>query len=250
MTVHFEIELSDKKLEVYPYIVVSSDSYNGFSEPEDVPPCSKLTILTIVFDLDETLVDATSENNVYVRPYARNILEKLSCFSNLEMILWSAGSASHVAYCLKLLDPSRKYFKYVISRGSWTSKRVKNICLLKDRHNSCILVDNTPECVGELDFPSIIVPDFRNHFKNSLYDTTLLYVFKILEDIYKLFEKINSQMELLNSESEDSLFDLGDIFVDFDLKNFISTHPFIYRFKRNSSGANFNYDRLFVNGMK
>ncbi len=97
----------------------------GFASPFDVPEPNKETILTIVLDLDETLIHSivTEEDttyptiDTYVRPFAIDLINLLSAIPELEVIVWSAGVQAHVQACLDVLDPKAQ-IKYYVYRDS------------------------------------------------------------------------------------------------------------------------------------
>ncbi|KRY64863.1 CTD small phosphatase-like protein 2-A [Trichinella pseudospiralis] len=85
--------------------------------------------LTIVFDLDSTLVFSTREKRfeeqcfmerikyyVAIRPYCRTLLETIRPFCNI--VVYSAGGRKYVHHIVELLDGEKKFFDKVLSRDN------------------------------------------------------------------------------------------------------------------------------------
>ncbi|KRZ09249.1 CTD small phosphatase-like protein 2-B [Trichinella zimbabwensis] len=85
--------------------------------------------LTVVLDLDSTLVFSTREKcfpgqqeiksikyYVAIRPHCRTLLETIRPFCNI--MVYSAGARKYVNHIVELLDPERKFFDKVLNRDS------------------------------------------------------------------------------------------------------------------------------------
>ncbi|KRZ68201.1 RNA polymerase II subunit A C-terminal domain phosphatase [Trichinella papuae] len=83
---------------------------------------TKNTNLTVVLDLDSTLVFSTKEKcfpgqqeiksikyYVGIRPHCRTLLETIRPFSNI--MVYSAGGPKYVNHIVELLDPEKKFFE-------------------------------------------------------------------------------------------------------------------------------------------
>ncbi|KRZ73323.1 CTD small phosphatase-like protein 3 [Trichinella papuae] len=87
--------------------------------------------LTVVFDLDSTLIYSTAEKEfpgqrrlpsmmhyTAIRPYCDTVLKNLRPLCNL--MVFSLGNAQYVQEVLTLIDPNGEYFDKVLSRNSCT----------------------------------------------------------------------------------------------------------------------------------
>jgi NLI interacting factor-like phosphatase len=158
--------------------------------PADIPPADVPFFLTVVLDLDETLISSAADGRaIKVRMYTRSFLENL-CKLNprVEIIAWSAGHRTHVNRCLHILDPDSKIFHHAICRdASWMDDRpgtssivLKNLYVLPRNQNRIVLIDDSTfasVCNGPR---AIIVP--KACFSSSEDDMTLINVFHVIKD--------------------------------------------------------------------
>ncbi|KRX14989.1 RNA polymerase II subunit A C-terminal domain phosphatase [Trichinella nelsoni] len=92
------------------------DGVNSDSSSNDIPK------LTVVFDLDSTLIYSTKEKQfsnqekidsikyyVAIRPHCREVLQTVKSVAN--MMVYSAGKPKYVNQIVQLLDPERKLFE-------------------------------------------------------------------------------------------------------------------------------------------
>ncbi|KAK7364108.1 hypothetical protein VNO80_12511 [Phaseolus coccineus] len=123
---------------------------------------SKKKNITLVLDLDETLVHSSSmpcnadfaftvftdrENTVYVRkrPYLEKFLEKVS--EMFEVVIFTASQSAYSAKLIDILDPHNKVFVRRMYRESckWIDGRcLKDLTLLGIDLAKVFIVDNTP----------------------------------------------------------------------------------------------------------
>jgi CTD small phosphatase-like protein 2 len=72
---------------------------------------------TLIFDLDETLVYASSDGSIIKRPFLSECIDELSKHYNIW--IWTAASASHADPIInEHVDPSGKYIQRVLYRDS------------------------------------------------------------------------------------------------------------------------------------
>lgn len=144
------------------------------------PPDRTNYRLTVIFDLDETLICIESISNssyrIYLRPYVRELLQELANL-NCEIMVWSAGVEYHVKGCLDLIDPEREFIKIAIYRdNSWFDgvPILKSINLIPYRDlGKIILIENNPHAAYRqlrktLILPSYLVPDSNDQVLNQL----------------------------------------------------------------------------------
>jgi hypothetical protein len=164
-------------------------------------------VMTVVFDLDETLVNAADDEHLVIRPFARNVLDVLTSYTRrsdgsggrlVEIIVWSAGMRCHVDRCLEILDPDRTLINHAICRGSSWWKHgdggfsrpvLKDIKLIgghdfgsrsNSRAATSIIVDDNAFVVLQNVGREIIVPAFRPYVVDASTDTVLFGVLQII----------------------------------------------------------------------
>lgn len=177
--------------------------------PRDIPERPPHFLLTVVIDLDETLMTLTQcESFVVIRRGALNLIHQLSTLRMpvshpesteetlriqedapraCEVIIWSAGAKEHVDRCVGLIDPAENLIDYVICRdASWYNfgdNVNKDISLLRGRGSSAILVDDCIHaCVKSL-MQVLLVPPFKpcSHFmQDCLYQINEIITFLLI----------------------------------------------------------------------
>ncbi|GMH45005.1 hypothetical protein BSKO_12962 [Bryopsis sp. KO-2023] len=135
--------------------------------------------MTVVLDLDETLVRSCEEDDVpvhvefaasvgllerheircgdpetgaeekivsFVRPGMKDFLEVVSQFA--EVVLFTAGDPEYAGPLLEMLDPEGKYFTYSLYRDATVAtpyhEHVKDLSMLGRDMGRTVLVDNNP----------------------------------------------------------------------------------------------------------
>ncbi|KRX35211.1 CTD small phosphatase-like protein [Trichinella murrelli] len=115
---------------------------NSDSSSNDIPK------LTVVFDLDSTLIYSTKKKQfthqeffdpirhyVAIRPHCREVLQSVGEVAN--MMVYSAGTPKYVHHIVQLLDPEKNLFKKVLNRNNC---KLKNNVFVKDlRKTGCML---------------------------------------------------------------------------------------------------------------
>jgi NLI interacting factor-like phosphatase len=157
----------------------------------------KIGRMTVVLDLDETLLSARRGSTYVVRPFARNLLNSLAAVvdhdgrRSIEIIIWSAGDREHVDRSVHLLDPDSILISHVICRGPWYTRdtpALKNLSLLSSgmpssvddwggRIGTCVIVDDNPHVSVKNGNAALVIPAFEVH---NAADTTLNYVLQVL----------------------------------------------------------------------
>jgi hypothetical protein len=120
-----------------------------FDDPVYVPSPKKEITLTIVLDIDHTLVHVdTNTNLVYENLYLQEVLTFFKTQNTIEVGLWTAGTVEHARRISYLLDPKGTLFKFAIGRGlGWYEPLIHDIpCkdLSKLANRRSIIIDDSP----------------------------------------------------------------------------------------------------------
>lgn len=133
--------------------------------------------LTVVLDLDETLVYARA-GPLYVRPGIEHLLSFLR--DNCETIVWTAGVNRYANAVVSEID-KHCVVSHTIARDSrWTQQGSKDVKLLNRDLDRLILIDNTPDAIRGNERNSILVEDYEG---GELEDTTLSALVDLLRDL-------------------------------------------------------------------
>jgi len=158
-----------------------------------LPPSDKQTL---VLDLDETLVHASSEMPcvpavplmvlgkqlwLSIRPHAESFLSSLAV--HYELVVWTAGVEAYGKAVVKLLDPSGSLISHSLYRQHCTCLGdgiyAKDLSKLGRDMNSTRIVDNNPVSFSLQPCAGILVPDFVGQRE----DTFLLQLMRELTPI-------------------------------------------------------------------
>jgi CTD small phosphatase-like protein 2 len=153
-----------------------------------LPSISTKKGYTLVLDLDETLVCATSVSNtlndciVNIRPGAKEFIEEMS--KHYELVIFTAGTKDYADYALKFVDPRgrivhRLYREHVTQKGNIA---VKDISKLGRDLKKMIIIDNVAENFQLQAANGIFIKTWENDEK----DTSLTDLMPILKQIVEL----------------------------------------------------------------
>lgn len=179
--------------------------FKVITNPRGVPERDHCYKMTLVWDLDQTLISADGlddedENDpktrLVIRPHASEVLEILRRNLNVEFIVWTAGSMSHAQRVVGSFPDV--YFNYIICRdSSWYSTKdpVKNLNLLVRESrpmSSIILIDDRMDIGKEHPDNLLIVPPYYPKKQYASNDKTLLYLVNIIQRAITLYTKNSS----------------------------------------------------------
>jgi hypothetical protein len=167
--------------------IVTLDRHLIVAHPSQLPPPKEPDARTIVLDLDETLVSVCRRRNplndypIYLRPDTRWLLEELRN-RDFELIVWSAGTRSHVSRCLDKIDPECELITAAVCWDeSWVRPHLilKDLGLLPGRElERCWLIENSPLTAIDQTERVIIVPPYTYTNRN---DQTLRHLFELID---------------------------------------------------------------------
>ncbi|CAJ1936963.1 unnamed protein product [Cylindrotheca closterium] len=159
--------------EFNPYVFIKSlppyDLVAPLRPPVALPPKAKnAPPISLVLDLDETLVHCTVEPvedadlvfpvdfhgmtyqvHVRLRPYLFEFLEKIK--DKYEVIVFTASQKVYANELLNLIDPEGKYIQHRMYRESCLAVEgnfLKDLNVLGRDLATCVLVDNSPHAFG------------------------------------------------------------------------------------------------------
>ena len=148
-----------------------------YLEPEQI---DKVHGLTIVLDLDETLVSSDTLNNdiinVKIRPF---VLSFLASLNNIDcnVILWTAGQKHYVISIIDLVD-TIGIIKQIVCRGKWQSKgHVKDLSLLGLDMRKTLMIENSYHCVVSCPYNCIIVDSYIGQADDCILEKLILFIY-------------------------------------------------------------------------
>lgn len=125
-----------------------------------LPPPRHASRLTVVLDLDETLI-RMREGPFYVRPHAKLLFETLKAIGNIEIIIWTCATERYARRALEQI-PSATWHHIVSRDPRWYkdgSPAVKNLRWLGRDLDRCVAIDNCPVAVSSNPDNCIVVQD-------------------------------------------------------------------------------------------
>jgi len=129
----------------------------------ELPP-----LLTVILDLDETLVSNRDPNlpAAILRPYCIQALEALRSMPRVEVCLWTASTDDTAMPVVAQLGATGFNFDAVICRSdAWFTDGVhsKDIRLLGRPMDKIVVFDNAPQCLKLNRGNAVLVDDFFGH---------------------------------------------------------------------------------------
>ncbi|CUE71404.1 Hypothetical protein, putative [Bodo saltans] len=146
-------------------------------------------VLTVVWDLDETLVSNRNVNlsQAILRPYALHVLNALRHMKGLEVVLWTASTEETGAPVVDQLYSGGQVFDDVIFRNdSWFTEPIhtKDLRLLGRDMDRVVVFDNAPNCCKLNPTNSVLVDDFMGARNEN--DAALINCYYIIEALLKM----------------------------------------------------------------
>ena len=137
--------------------------------------------LTVVFDLDETLVSNRRPGSApaIARHYLKHMCRLLEGL--VEVVLWTASTEETGRPVVRQIDPTGTFFHHVVFRNNkWFTDGVhtKDLTLLGRDMDRVLIVENTPNCCKLNPQNAIMVEDFRGDLTEV--DRTLLGVATVI----------------------------------------------------------------------
>eukprot|EP00331_Platyophrya_macrostoma_P009834 CAMPEP_0176419878 /NCGR_PEP_ID=MMETSP0127-20121128/8298_1 /TAXON_ID=938130 /ORGANISM="Platyophrya macrostoma, Strain WH" /LENGTH=386 /DNA_ID=CAMNT_0017800417 /DNA_START=396 /DNA_END=1556 /DNA_ORIENTATION=+ len=154
----------------------------------DIEPHQSKPLLTVVFDLDETLVSNRRADlaQAILRPYALHVLNALRHMANLEVVMWTASTRETGAPVVEQLSMGGLVFDDVVFRSdAWFTEPIhtKDLRLLGRDLDRVVIFDNAPSCCKLNAHNSVIVEDF--HGLRTENDAALVNCYYIIESLLK-----------------------------------------------------------------
>lgn len=151
--------------------------------PPATPAQADSRVLTVVIDLDETIVWAR-QAHLSVRPFVMELLH--ACLRNhCEVVVWSASVPQYVNRILHAVNGvvHRQWYTYVIARsGLWYAENaqasVKDIRLLHRDLDRVMVIENSPASVQLQEGNVLLVEDF---YGEDTEDQSLIFVGQVIE---------------------------------------------------------------------
>lgn len=149
----------------------------------ELEPQEKAPLVTVVFDLDETLVSNRRADlpKALLRAYCIDALRAIRNIEGIEIVLWTASTEETGGPVVEQLEEEFKVFDQVIFRSDeWFTEpmHTKDLRLLGRSMDRVIVFDNAPNCVKLNRFNAILVDDY--HGGENPHDETLANICKMI----------------------------------------------------------------------
>jgi hypothetical protein len=155
-----------------------------FSSPYLLGETPEWHTLTVVLDLDETLVNNRRLDlpNAILRPYVLEALNALRQLEGVEVVMWTASTEETAAPVVRQLSAQGTVFHDVIFRNNaWFTEpyHAKDLRLLGRPMDRVVIFDNAPNCCKINKSHSVLVEDFTGYYNPC--DNTLINLYRIAE---------------------------------------------------------------------
>lgn len=159
-----------------------------------LPPLEQMRtppVLTVVYDLDETLVSNRHANlpHAILRPYALHVLNALREMPGVEIVLWTASTVETATPVLRQLQDRAHIFDEVICRDKrWFTEPIhtKDLRQLGRDMNRVVIFDNAVGCCKLNAGNAVLVEDFTGHpDQHNRHDGSLINTYYIVDHLLK-----------------------------------------------------------------
>lgn len=124
---------------------------NFYSDPKLIPDRNPNYAFTVVLDVDDTLVHRNRDDGVIrIRPNAKEFIDRIRSFSDVELIIWSAGKEVHIRDCLKVLSVDDVIAIVRCDVQHWDVKDMKLIARQNRNYESIMIVDDREDTITSM----------------------------------------------------------------------------------------------------
>ncbi|KAG5478158.1 hypothetical protein CUR178_04870 [Leishmania enriettii] len=149
-------------------------------------------LLTLVLDLDETLVSNrdSRQSAAVLRPYCLHVLNALRHMKELEIVLWTASTKETATPVMEQLHTTGVIFDDVIFRNNiWFTQPIhtKDLRLLGRDLDRVLIVDNSVGCCKLHPRNSLLVEDFHGLRRRD--DAALVNVYYVVDALLRMMRE-------------------------------------------------------------
>ena len=149
-------------------------------------------LLTLVLDLDETLVSNRDarQSEAVLRPYCLHVLNALRHMRELEIVLWTASTKETASPVVEQLHQTGIIFDDIIYRNNlWFTQPIhtKDLKLLGRDMDRVLIVDNSVGCCKMHPRNSLLVEDFHGVRRRT--DAALVNVYYVVDALLRMMRE-------------------------------------------------------------
>ncbi|CAJ1025522.1 NLI interacting factor-like phosphatase, putative [Leishmania lindenbergi] len=149
-------------------------------------------LLTLVLDLDETLVSNrdSRHSSAVLRPYCLHVLNALRHMKELEIVLWTASTKETASPVVQQLHKTGIIFDDTIYRNNiWFTQPIhtKDLRLLGRNMDRVLIVDNSVGCCKLHPRNSLLVEDFHGVRRRD--DAALVNVYYVVDALLRMMRE-------------------------------------------------------------
>lgn len=174
---------------------------NFFNLPESVPLRDEKYIVTLVWDIDETLLNVEWEKNhspvvvdaePLIRPNMNDCLLELNR-PDVEFLIWTAGTVEHAYRTIESFPDVR--FDYVISRKTGHEPKPKDLTRLRRGMNTIIIIDDNPKAGSMNPHNVLLITPFQPIICRE--DMTSFNILKLLGGGVERYRRVGGDLRFL-----------------------------------------------------
>lgn len=149
-------------------------------------------LLTLVLDLDETLVSNrdTRQSAAVLRPYCLHVLNALRHMKDLEIVLWTASTKETASPVVEQLHQTGIIFDDIVYRNNiWFTQPIhtKDLKLLGRDMDRVLIVDNSVGCCKMQPRNALLVEDFHGVRRRT--DAALVNVYYVVDALLRMLRE-------------------------------------------------------------